>query len=151
MTTTSRGPTSTFLQHYLEMVVAMILGMVVLGFLLGALLGLAGVDVGARDREQPELLLLGMAVTMTIPMVGWMRHRGHRWRVAGEMTAAMFAPSFAAIGLLRAGLAEDVHLLMMLEHVAMFAGMLGVMLLRRDEYTGHPGRQPAESGHRAKV
>ncbi len=143
----TRNPTSTFLRHYLEMVVAMILGMVVLGFVLGALLGLVGVEVGNWDRDQPELLLLGMAFTMTVPMVGWMRYRGHGWRAAGEMTTAMFAPSFVAIGFLQGGIAEDVHLLMMFEHVAMFVAMLAVMLLRRDEYTGTPaGRASDESG-----
>ncbi len=146
MTTSTPSPTSTFLRHYLEMVVAMILGMVVLGFVFGALLSLVGVDVGAWDREQPELLLLFMALTMTVPMVGWMRYRGHRWRATSEMTAAMFVPSFVAVGLLQAGLAEDVHMLMFFEHVAMFAGMFGVMLLRRDEYTRElPGRVPGGS------
>lgn len=140
-------PARTFLQHYLEMVVAMILGMVVLGFLLSAVLGLAGVEVGDWDDEQPELLLLGMAFTMTVPMVAWMRHRGHGTRAAGEMTAAMFVPSFAAIALLQAGAADDVHMLMLFEHVAMFAGMLAIMLLRRDEYTGDPsGGEPADAG-----
>jgi hypothetical protein len=75
---------------------------------------------------------------MSAPMVAWMRHRGHRWAPAWEMTAAMFVPSAAAIALLWAGALEDGHALMMIQHVAMFPAMLAVMLFRIDEYTRHP-------------
>jgi hypothetical protein len=67
-------------RHYAEMLVAMFLGMFVLGSALAALLDLAGVDVSSWGSEAPELLLLGMAFTMTVPVVAWMRHRGHRKR-----------------------------------------------------------------------
>lgn len=131
------SPVRTFARHYLEMLVAMFLGMFVLGFALAALLELAGVDVSSWDTEAPELLLLGMAFTMTLPMVAWMRHRGHAWARSWEMTAAMFVPSFAAIGLLWADVETNIHALMEIQHVAMFPAMLGVMLLRRHEYTRH--------------
>jgi hypothetical protein len=78
-----------------------------------------------------------MAFAMTVPMVAWMRYRGHGWTPAAEMSAAMFVPSFAAIGLLWAGSVTDGHALLMIQHVAMFPAMLAVMLLRLDEYTGH--------------
>jgi hypothetical protein len=125
------------IRHYVEMVVAMVLGMLVLGGVGAALLGAVGIEAGNWRTEAPELALLGMALTMTVPMVAWMRHRGHGWAPAWEMTAAMFAPSFAAIGLLWAGAVEDSHALLMIQHVAMFPAMLAVMLLRLDEYTGH--------------
>jgi hypothetical protein len=70
-------------------------------------------------------------------MVAWMRHRGHGWAPAWEMTASMFVPSFAAIALLAGGLVEDSDTLLAIQHVAMFPGMLVAMLLRRGEYTGH--------------
>src|SRR5688572_3838973 len=82
-----------FTRHYLEMVVAMVLGMVVLGMALAVALGLAGVQVSSWRSDAPALLLLGMAFTMTVPMVAWMRHRGHGWAPAADMTAAMFLPS----------------------------------------------------------
>ena len=122
-----RGPTGRFFMHYVEMLVAMFAGMLVLWMPLVAL--------GRPDAT--ELELLGMAFTMTVPMVAWMRYRGHGWAPAGEMTAAMFVPTFAAIGLLWAGLVEDGHAPMMIQHVAMFPAMLVAMLLRRSEYTGH--------------
>ena len=130
---------TTYLQfgrHYLEMVVAMILGMVVLGTALAVALEPAGIDVPSWRSEAPALLLLGMAFTMTVPMVAWMRHRGHGWAPAADMTAAMFLPSFAAIALLWAGIVTDIHALLMIQHIAMGPAMLVAMLLRVHEYTG---------------
>ena len=49
----------------------------------------------------------------------------------------MFLPSFAAVGLLWAGLETDTHALLTIQHVAMGPAMLVAMLLRRHEYTGH--------------
>ena len=43
-------------------------------------------------------MFLGMATTMTVPMVGWMIYRGHGWRANAEMSASMFVPTFAVIG-----------------------------------------------------
>jgi hypothetical protein len=116
----------TFLRHYAEMLIAMFAGMLVVG---GALTA-AGVEV-----EAVELQLLGMALSMSVPMVAWMRYRGHGWGPSAEMTASMFVPTVAAIALLWGGLVEDDHGLLMIQHVAMFPAMLVAMLLRRDEYT----------------
>jgi hypothetical protein len=127
----------TFFKHYLEMVIAMFAGMFLLGAPLALLLGAAGVDVGALQEDAPELALLGMAFTMTVPMVAWMRYRGHGWAPSWEMAASMFVPTFAAIALYRGGVISDSHGLMMLQHVAMFPAMLVAMLLRRGEYSGH--------------
>ena len=128
-----------FIRHYAEMLIAMFLGMFLLGGALAAALAVVGVDVGSWRNDAPELLLLGMAFTMSAPMVAWMRHRGHGWTPAWEMTAAMFVPSVAAIALLWAGAVEDSGTLLAIQHIAMFPAMLVVMLARRDEYTGHPG------------
>jgi len=133
-----RGPrVRTFLRHYAEMVVAMLLGMFVLGAVLAVPLEAAGIDVSSWDKEAPELLLLSMAFTMTVPMVAWMRHRGHRWAPCWEMTAAMFVPAFLAIGLLWAEVSTNVHGLMGIEHTVMFTAMFGLMLLRWREYSSH--------------
>jgi hypothetical protein len=113
------------------MVMAMALGMLVLGMPLDMLLGAAGADTDA-----PELMLLGMAFTMSVPMVAWMRYRGHGWAPAWEMTASMFVPSVAALVLFWTGAVEGSSALMAIQHVAMFPAMLAVMLLRRDEYSG---------------
>src|SRR4051812_22048738 len=136
-----------FARHYLEMVVAMVLGMVVLGVPAAALLGLFGVSPSELHDDAPALALLGMAVTMTVPMVGWMRYRGHGWRASNEMAASMFIPTFAVIGLLAAGTVSDFGAAMGLEHLAMLPAMLVAMLLRIDEYAGGlEHRAPAPAG-----
>jgi hypothetical protein len=129
------SPALTFARHYVEMVVAMLLGMLVAG----GLLAVAGVDIGAWHTDAPAPMLLGMAFTMSVPMVAWMRHRGHGWAPAWEMTASMFLPSIAAIALLAGGLVVEHDALMTVQHAGMFAAMLVAMLLRRDEYTGSHG------------
>ena len=119
-----------FLRHYGEMVLAMFLGMAVLGLPADWALRSVGADSDA-------FMFLGMATTMTVPMVGWMLYRGHGWRANAEMSASMFVPTFAVIGVLSAGLLTDIGMLMVIEHVAMLLAMAGVMLLRPDEYIHH--------------
>jgi hypothetical protein len=118
----------TFIRHYLEMLAAMFIGM-------GVLAG--GPAAAGLKIDAPELELLWMAFTMSVPMVAWMRYRGHGWAPSMEMTASMFIPSFAAIALLWMGVVEERGTLMAIQHVAMFPAMLVAMLLRRDEYSGH--------------
>jgi hypothetical protein len=134
-----------FIRHYVEMLIAMFLGMAVLGAGFAVPLAAVGIDVGDWRTDAPELLLLGMAFTMSAPMVAWMRYRGHGWAPAWEMTAAMFVPSIAAIALLWAGVVTDGDTLLAIQHVAMFPAMLAVMLLRLDEYTGHAGHAAAHA------
>jgi hypothetical protein len=136
----SRG--GRFGRHYTKMVVAMFLGMFVVGMPLAALLGAVGVDVADWRTNERELLLLGMAFTMSAPMAAWMRYRGHGWAPVWEMTGSMFVPSFAAIGLLWAGTVDETDALLLIQHAGMFPSMLAVMLLRLDEYTGHGHHAP---------
>ena len=129
--------TRHFVRHYVEMVVAMFLGMAVLGVPAGWALGAVGSSWSELNTDAPALMLLGMAATMTAPMVGWMRYRGHGWRANTEMSASMLVPTFAAIALLEASVVDDIGVLLVVEHIAMLLGMLGVMLLRPAEYTHH--------------
>ena len=125
-----------FVRHYVEMLVAMVLGMVVLGTPATFALSAAGTSMSELHNDLPALMLFGMAVTMTVPMVTWMRYRGHGWPASAEMSASMFVPAFGVIALLWGGLVEDIGALMLIEHVAMLPGMLVAMLLRREEYSG---------------
>ena len=127
------SPTRHLLRHYVEMVVAMFVGMAVLALPARWATDAAGLD------ESPALMFLRMATTMTVPMVGWMLHRGHGWRANAEMSASMFVPTFAVIGLLWADVLTHIGLLMTIEHVAMLAAMAGVMLMRPAEYARHHG------------
>lgn len=123
-------PIRHFIRHYVEMVVAMMLGMAVLSVPARAVY-----DVSDR----PALLLVEMALTMTIPMVAWMRFRGHGWRLCNEMAASMLIPALGALALLGGGLVTGTAALG-IEHMAMLPSMLVAMLLRRDEYTGQHHR-----------
>jgi hypothetical protein len=125
--------TRRFARHYVEMVVAMFAGMGVLlpplGLATRALFG-----VGLHGNA--TLMISAMALTMTVPMVAWMRFRGHGWAPCADMTAAMVLPTLAVLALLWADLLGDVGTLLLIEHAVMLPAMLVAMLLRRDEYTG---------------
>jgi hypothetical protein len=136
--------TRHFVRHYAEMVVAMFLGMVVLGVPAGWALGAVGSSWSELNTDAPALMLLGMAMTMTVPMVGWMGYRGHGWRANAEMSASMLLPTAAAIGVLQAGVFEDIGVLLVIEHVVMLLAMLGLMLLRPAEYTHHQAHAHVE-------
>jgi hypothetical protein len=133
------SPAMHFIRHYAEIVAAMFLGMFALGMPLAALLGVVGIDVSDWQTDAQEVLVLGMAFTMSMPMAGWMRYRGHGWAPVLEMTASMFVPASRRSGLLWAGAVGDTDMLLYIQHVGMFPSMLAVMLLRLDEYTGHEG------------
>jgi hypothetical protein len=127
---------ATFIRHYIEMVVVMFAGMIVLGLPGEAALKAIGSGTSQLRHDAPAIVFLGMMATMTIPMVAWMRYRGHRWQPTLEMAASMIIPTLVAIALLAAGI-MSFEALMGLEHVAMLLGMLAAMLLRIDEYTTH--------------
>jgi hypothetical protein len=134
-----------FVRHYAEMVVAMFAGMAVLGVPAGWALGAVGSSWPELTDTAPSLMLLGMAITMTVPMVGWMRYRGHGRRASAEMSASMLVPAFAAMALQLTDVVTDTGALLVVEHVAMLAGMLGVMLARPAEYTHHGAHASARS------
>jgi hypothetical protein len=124
--------TRHFARHYVEMVVAMFLGMGVLLPPLGAALRTAGTSLHDSD----VLMISAMALTMTVPMIAWMRYRGHGWPVCADMAAAMVIPTLSVLAVLWSGLVADLGTLLVIEHLAMLPSMLVAMLLRRDEYTG---------------
>ena len=119
-----------FIRHYVEMVIAMFVGMAVLSFP-------ADRAMDAIGATSDAFMFLGMGTTMTAGMVVWMTYRGHGWRANLEMSASMFVPTFAVIGLLGGEVMTDLGALMVIEHVAMLLAMAGVMLLRPAEYLQH--------------
>jgi hypothetical protein len=142
--------TQAFARHYMEMVLVMLVGMAVLA--VPARWASAALWPGV-DQDDTTLMLGRMAATMTLPMLPWMRWRGHGWRPSLEMAGAMVVPAIAVIALLEAELVAGVGLLMTIEHAAMFVAMFGVMIARPQEYShGHQGagmalrRRPRHSG-----
>jgi hypothetical protein len=124
--------TRRFFIHYVEMVAVMFIGMFALGKPADLLFSALG---ASTSSQHPAMMLFSMGVTMTVPMVAWMRLRGHAWRPTNEMAASMLIPTLAAMALAAAGVMHGGPL-MGIEHAAMLAGMLIAMLLRRDEYSG---------------
>jgi hypothetical protein len=141
--TTDRRLTSSskraFARHFLEMVVAMLLGM-------GVLEGVASLAFAAGDSsltDQPGALrVMLMGLSMTVPMILWMRYRGHSASRNAEMAASMLVPSGVAAALAAAGVlgAGDA---LLVQHAVMIPAMLAVMLWRYDEYA----RPHATSSH----
>lgn len=125
-------PAALFARHYAEMVVAMFAGMIVVGLPAGLALSGLGIELA---NDAPAAMLLGMGITMTVPMVAWMRYRGHGWGASNEMAASMMIPTFGVVALLAAGLVVETGTLLAIQHVVMFPAMLAVMFLRVEEYT----------------
>jgi hypothetical protein len=123
-----------FWRHFLEMSAAMWIGMAVGGVLFKGILAAFGTTITEVRLQDPELAVLVMGVNMTVPMVAWMRHRGHGWRSSGEMAAAMFAPAIPVIALLRSDVIAFAAVCG-LYCTLMMAAMLTLMLYRRSEYT----------------
>jgi hypothetical protein len=130
-TSTRRASKWTFARHFGEMLLAMLLGMAVLGGLAQLAFALAGSSLS----DQPgELRIMLMGFYMTVPMVIWMRYRGHSRPRTTEMAAAMVVPTLAAALLAWTG-ALGTGAGLAAQHAAMVPAMLGVMLWRYDDYS----------------
>ena len=134
-----------FSRHYLEMVIAMFAGMVVLGLPFEGVLGLVGSSISELETTAPAVVLAEMGIVMTIPMVAWMRYRGHAWQPTIEMAASMIVPTIAVVVLLAAGV-SDFDGAMAIEHIAMFPAMLAVMLPRWGEYSANHAHHTHAAG-----
>ena len=89
------GGVRHFLLHIGEMLLAMFVGMALFGALFSAILIAAGTTYSEALEAVPEkLIALALMVEMTVPMVLWMRHRGHwplvsrRWRARCSLSAS---------------------------------------------------------------
>jgi flagellar biosynthetic protein FliP len=139
--------TRTFFRHALEMTVAMIVGMVVLGMTFRAIhVAVFGTGFDKAWHDHTELAVFAMTFNMTLPMVLWMRHRGHPWERWGEMAAAMFALAFALLVFLWVGAISD-HVVLPLEMALMIPAMIAVMLALPGEYS-QPPTAPRRSASR---
>jgi flagellar biosynthetic protein FliP len=128
-------PARRFVQHFFEMLVVMMLGMCLLGGAFRELhVLLFGNGVAAAWREHAGLAAYGMAFSMTVPMVLWMRYRGHSWERGGEMALAMNLPVLPVLALYVFDVVGFDGVLG-LQMALMIPGMLAAMLYRRAEYS----------------
>jgi hypothetical protein len=126
------GHTFGFWRHFVEMIVAMAIGMFV-----GVAVYLIAIAMTFEEAlvRHPITILLVVAISMTVPMVVWMRHRGHGWRSCAEMAAAMVIPVIPFLCLVWFNVTDSA--LCGAYCAASVAAMLGLMRYRRSEYAAH--------------
>lgn len=135
-----------FLRHFFDMVVVMMVGMVALGAAFGAFHRVVfGAGFASAWRDHVGLAAVAMAFNMTVPMVLWMRYRGHGRQRAGEMALAMNLPLLPAF-VLYAFDAIPARGVLGMQMMLMIPAMLAVMVYRKEEY----GASPAAHGDRKR-
>ena len=136
----------SFLRHLLEMILVMMLGMCVLGVAFRELhVLLFGSGYVAAWRDHVGLAAFAMAFNMTVPMVLWMRYRGHSWERGGEMSVAMNLPLLPLLLLYQLG-AIAAGAVLGLQMMLMIPAMVAAMLYRKEEYSA----PHAAHGHRRR-
>jgi amino acid transporter len=132
----------------------MMLGMCVLGVVFREFhtLILGGGFAAAWD-DHVLLAAFAMAFNMTVPMVLWMRYRGHSWERGGEMALAMNLPLLAALVLLYSLDLIPAQAVLGLQMMLMIPAMVLAMLYRKEEYSAphrtawHPHRRWFAGAH----
>jgi hypothetical protein len=116
--------------HFVEMFAVMGIGMAVGMPIYRAV---AGISSAEPYRLYPMPSVSAMALTMALPMVGWMLVRGHGWRNSAEMAAAMIVPAIPFVILAGLGVISGTacRAYMPLSIVA----MIGLMVYRWDVYS----------------
>ena len=120
----------TFARHFGEMLIAMFLGMGVFGGLVALGFAVAG---GSSSDLPGGVRVMLMGIYMTVPMVLWMRYRGHAATRNAEMAMSMMVPTVIAAALAFAG-ALGTGAALGVQHSVMVPAMLAVMLWRYDHY-----------------
>ena len=123
-----------FLLHLGEMYLAMAVGMALFGALFGAILLVAGTNSSELLADAPEAFAFAMMFNMTVPMLLWMRHRGHPPARLVEMALAMLAVCAVACLSLWSSVIEPTAICGV-ECALMIPATLAVMLLHPGEYS----------------
>jgi hypothetical protein len=130
-----------FARHFMEMAVAMMVGMPLWHMFFGLVIRPAG--FAEEVYASPELWYGLMTFFMSVPMVAFMRYRGHKWERSLEMVVAMALPVALVLILWRSSVGLYIpffteRTLSLPTHAAMYLGMFLSMLYRRDEYSYSP-------------
>jgi glucose-6-phosphate-specific signal transduction histidine kinase len=137
--TQSRGAlasTWTFIRHLLEMCLAMCIG----GIPLIILFFVGAAKIGYPDlfQQSPTLSVLVVSFILSLPMVAWMRFRGHDWRSTLEMASTTIVLGVLLVTLSWLGILPESSLFELLTRFACPV-MLIPMFFRLDLYTGRSG------------
>ncbi|HEX6268692.1 MAG TPA: hypothetical protein VFZ43_00525 [Anaerolineales bacterium] len=134
-----------FIWHLLEMCLAMCIG----GIPLIILFFVGAAKIGYPDlfQQSPALSVLVIGFILSLPMIAWMRFRGHEWRPALEMASTTILLAIVLVGL---GWLEILAKSSLFEWMTRLACpvMIIPMLFRPDVYTGH---HASHSQHQAHV
>jgi uncharacterized membrane protein YhaH (DUF805 family) len=120
---------SPFWRHFLEMLAVMVVGMIAA---VAVFLTIVQATWDEALVQYPVQSLLVVAAGMTVPMVAWMRLRGHGWRGCTEMAAAMVVPVIPFLCLVWFNVTNSAQCGPYC--VATIGAMLGLMLYRRSDY-----------------
>jgi deazaflavin-dependent oxidoreductase (nitroreductase family) len=133
-------PVGRFVLHLLEMCMVMCAGAIALGFLFfgtAALLGYTDLP-----QRAPELTVLVIAISLSLPMAVWMRFRGMAWRPTLEMSGSTMVFGLLLIVAYWTDLVARDNLVEV-QTSAACPLMVAVMLLRPRLYSGdHAHRRP---------
>jgi hypothetical protein len=126
--------TGYFLRHFLEMCLTMCIG----GITLNVLFFWGAAWTGYPDLFEwfPDVSLLAIGINLAVPMIAWMRFRGHEWRSTLEMASTSIILPILLIGAAWLGIIPESNRLEWLTRLACPV-MLIPMLFRLDLYTGH--------------
>jgi len=122
---------SPFWRHFMQMLAVMMIGMIASAAVLLTFVGLKTWD--EVTTQYGTQALITMAIGMTVPMVGWMLHRGMGWKNANEMAAAMLIPVIPFLCLVWFGVTKSA--LCGPYCAVTVLAMLALMLYRRPQYS----------------
>jgi hypothetical protein len=136
-----------FIWHLIEMCLAMCIG----GIPLIVLFFVGAAKLGYPDLLEriPELPVLAIGFILSLPMIAWMRFRGHEWRPTLEMASTTIVLGIVLVGLGWLGILPRSSLFEWLTRLACPV-MIIPMLLRLDHYAGnHHASHSSHPAHAA--
>jgi hypothetical protein len=124
----------------------MCLAMCIGGIPLIVLFFVGATKIGYPDliQQSPELSVLVMGFILSLPMLAWMRFRGHEWQPTLEMASTTIVLGILLVGLGWLGVLAKSSLFEWMRTLACPI-MIIPMLVRLDLYTGH------HSGHQHRA
>jgi hypothetical protein len=133
-----------FIWHLIEMCLAMCIG----GIPLIVLFFVGAAKLGYPDLLEriPELPVLVIGFILALPMIAWMRFRGHEWRPTVEMASTTIVLGIVLVDLGWLGILSRSSLFEWMTRLACPV-MIIPMLFRLDVYTGHHARHSRHQAH----
>ena len=120
--------TRHFIGNLGEMLLAMVVGMAALDAVFEGILAVAGTSYGAVVDDAPTVIALILMFNMTVPMLLWMRVRGHAATEVSVMGVAMVVVGATTVFLLWLS-AIDSETICGVECGLMIPAMVAAMLL----------------------